>query len=71
MNMKSSGKRGEREESKFLSCVTVLKPVRIRCIAKDSRAIVAAEDEHATLVEINVRSNARKSIAELASELKS
>jgi hypothetical protein len=32
---------------------------------------MAAEDEHATLVEINERSNLRKSIAELARELKS
>jgi len=31
----------------------------------------AAEDEHATLVETNERSNVRKSIAELARELKS
>jgi Mrp family chromosome partitioning ATPase len=69
MNMKSPGKRGENEESKFLSCVTVLKPIRIRSIAKDSRAIMAAEDEHATLVEINARSNVRKTIADLAREL--
>ena len=71
MNMKSPGKRGESEDAKFLSITTALKPIRIRSIAKDPRAIVAAEDEHATLVEINVRSNLRKSIAELARELKS
>ena len=71
MNMKSPGKRGEKEEAQFLSCATALKPLRIRSIAKDSRAVTAAEDEHATLVEINERSNVRKSIAELARELKS
>ena len=71
MNMKSPGKRGESEDAKFLSITTALKPIRIRSIAKDSRAIMAAEDEHATLVEINERSNLRKSIAELARELKS
>jgi len=71
MNMKSPGKRGESEDAKFLSTTTALKPIRIRSIAKDSRAIMAAEDEHATLVEINERSNLRKSIAELARELKS
>jgi len=71
MNMKSPGKRGESEDAKFLSITTALKPIRIRSIAKDSRATVAAEDEHATLVEINERSNLRKSIAELARELKS
>lgn len=71
MNMKSPGKRGESEDAKFLSITTALKPIRIRSIAKDPRAIMAAEDEHATLVEINERSNLRKSIAELARELKS
>jgi hypothetical protein len=40
-------------------------------MAKDARAIMAAEDERATLVEINERSNLRKSIADLARELKS
>jgi Mrp family chromosome partitioning ATPase len=71
MNMKSPGKRGEKEEVQFLNNTTALKPLRIRSINKDSRAITAAEDEHATLVEINERSNVRKSIAELARELKS
>jgi hypothetical protein len=71
MNMKSPGKRGENEEGKFLSSTMALKPVRVRSIAKDSRSVVAAEDEHATLVEINQRSNVRKSIAELARELRS
>jgi Flp pilus assembly CpaE family ATPase len=52
-----------------LNCATALKPIRIRSIAKDSRAIMAAEDEHATLVETNERSNVRKSIAHLAREL--
>jgi Mrp family chromosome partitioning ATPase len=71
MNMKSPGKRGESEEAKFLKSTTALKPIRIRSIAKDSRAIMAAEDERATLIEINERSNLRKSIASLARELKS
>jgi Mrp family chromosome partitioning ATPase len=71
MNMKSTGKRGENEEAKFLGSTTTLKPIRIRSISKDARAIVAAEDEHATLAEINARSNVRKSIAELARELSS
>jgi Flp pilus assembly CpaE family ATPase len=71
MNMKSPGKRGEKEEAQFLNYATALKPIRIRSIGKDARAVTAAEDEHATLVEINERSNVRKSIAELARELKS
>jgi Mrp family chromosome partitioning ATPase len=71
MNMKSPGKRGELEEARFLGSATAIKPVRIRSIGKDPRAVMAAEDEHATLVEIKERSNLRKSIAELAGELQS
>jgi Mrp family chromosome partitioning ATPase len=71
LNMKSSGKRGDAEEAKFLNAVTPIKPVRVRTLPKDPRAIATAEDEHATLVEINERSNLRKSVAALARELKS
>ena len=71
LNMKPSGKRGEAAEGKFLTAVTELKPIRVRSIASDPRAVTAAIDEHATLVEINERSNVRKTIAELARELKS
>ena len=71
LNMKVPGKRGDAAETKFLTSVTPLKPVRIRSIAHDPRAISAAIEEHATLIEINERSNMRKSIAELARELKS
>lgn len=71
LNMKVSGKKGDSAEAKFLAAVTPLKPVRVRSIANDPRAVSAAIDEHATLIEINERSNVRKSIAELARELKS
>jgi MinD-like ATPase involved in chromosome partitioning or flagellar assembly len=70
-NMKFAGKRGENAEAKFTASVTQLKPIRVRSIANDPRAITAAIEEHATLIEINERSNMRKSIAELARELKS
>lgn len=71
LNMKSSGKRGESAESKFLTSVTPLKPTKVRSLNSDPRAVMAAIEEHATLIEINERSNLRKSIAELARELKS
>lgn len=71
LNMKASGKRGDSAEAKFLAAVTTLKPIRVRSIGNDPRAVSAAIDEHATLIEINERSNVRKSIAELAGELKS
>jgi hypothetical protein len=68
-NMKSSGKRGENELARFLSATTALKPIRVRTLKEESRSVKAAEDEHATLVETNERSNLRKAIAELAREI--
>lgn len=69
LNMKSPGKRGVNEQSRFLNAISAIKPVRVRSLAKDSRAVIAAEDERATLIETSERSNLRKSIAEFAKEL--
>jgi MinD-like ATPase involved in chromosome partitioning or flagellar assembly len=71
MNMKSSGKKGEAEQSKFLTVTSPMKPFRVRSINTDIRAVLAAQVERATLFEVNERSAVRKSIAELASELSS
>jgi hypothetical protein len=68
-NMKSPGKRGDAQMARFLTTTTALKPVRVRSIREDKRSAQAAEDEHATLLETNERSNLRKSIAELAREI--
>lgn len=68
-NMKSAGKRGDAEMARFLAITTTLKPIRVRSLKEDSRSARAAEDEHATLLESNERSNLRKSIAELAREI--
>jgi Flp pilus assembly CpaE family ATPase len=67
--MKSSGRKGEAEQAKFLALTSPVKPVRVSSIAKDPRAVLAAQDERATLIEVNERSAVRKSIADLASEL--
>jgi len=71
MNMKTSGRKGEVELAKFMAMTSPVKPIRVRSINKDSRAVLAAQDERATLIETNERSAVRKSIAELASELSS
>ena len=70
-NMKSSGKRGDAEMARFLSATTALKPIRVRSMKQESRSVQAAEDEHATMVETNERSQLRKAIAELAREITS
>jgi MinD-like ATPase involved in chromosome partitioning or flagellar assembly len=68
-NMKSSGKRGEAEMARFLTATTALKPIRVRSMKQENRSVQAAEDEHATMVETNERSQLRKAIAELAREM--
>ena len=67
--MKSPGKRGDAQMARFSTTTTALKPIRVRSIKEDNRSAQAAEDEHATLLETNERSNLRKSIAELAREI--
>ncbi len=69
LNMRSSGRKGENEEKHFLEAVTPLRPRSVRTIARDPRSVIAAEDEHSTLVEVNERGAMRKSIAKIASEL--
>lgn len=71
LNMKSSGKRGDLEQSRFDSLVEQVKTVRRRSITKDLRAVAGAEDERATLIETNERSTLRRSIADLAREIES
>ena len=68
LNMRSQGRKGSDEEAKFLSITTQLRPLNLRVIARDSRAISAAEAQKATLIEVNDRSALRKSIAKIASE---
>jgi hypothetical protein len=67
--MKSSGKRGDAEMARFLTAVTALKPIRVRSLKQEARSVQAAQDEHATMVETNERSQLRKAIAELAREM--
>lgn len=69
VNMKSPGKRGDIEQSRFDALVEQIKAVRTFAISKDPRAIASAEDERATLVETNERSAMRKSIANLANQI--
>ncbi len=71
LNMRSAGRKGAEEEAKFLSITTPLRPLRVRVIARDSRAVSLAESQKSTLIEVNDRSNLRKAIAKIASEIES
>ncbi len=70
LNMRSQGKKGADEEAQFLAITTRLRPLRVRVINRDLRAASKALEEKATLIEVNMRSALRKSIATMASELK-
>jgi Mrp family chromosome partitioning ATPase len=70
LNMRSQGKKGADEEAQFLAITTRLRPLCVRTISRDLRAASKALAEKATLIEVNMRSALRKSIATMASELK-
>ena len=70
LNMRSQGKKGGDEEAQFLAITTRLRPLCVRVIGRDLRAASKALEEKATLIEVNMRSALRKSIATMASELK-
>jgi Mrp family chromosome partitioning ATPase len=69
LNMKSQGKKGDGEESRFLTSITPLRPGSMRVIARDGRSVQASEEARSTLIEANERSPLRKSLAKIASEL--
>ena len=69
LNMNSRGRKGKLREELFLATVAPLRPQRMISFPRDARAMVQAEEERATLVEINDRSPLRKSIAKIAVEL--
>jgi len=70
LNMRSQGKKGADEEAQFLAITTRLRPLCVRTINRDLLAASKALEEKATLIEVNMRSALRKSIATMASELK-
>lgn len=69
LNMRSQGRKGGEEEAKFLAITTPLRPLSVRVIARDLRAVSTAEHEKSTLIEVNERSGLRKAIAKIASEI--
>lgn len=68
-SIRVSGKKGDQRETQFLASVAPLKPQRIFSLPRDSRSITKAEDERATLVEIDEKGTLRKSIARIAVEV--
>lgn len=71
LNMNSRGRRGKIREGLFLAAAAPLRPQHVMTLPRDVRSITRAEEERATLLEIDDRSPLRKSIARLAVELSS
>ena len=69
LNMRASGKKGDQREALFLSSVASLQPQRIFSLPRDSRSTSRAEDDRATLMEIDGKGTLRKSIARIAVEV--
>lgn len=69
LNQRISGKRGDRQEEKFLSLVAPSHPHAIRVMPLDLRGANAAEQERSILVESNPKAALRKKYLELATML--
>lgn len=66
LSMNSRGRKGKAREDLFFSTAAPLRPQNLFTLPRDARAITQAEEERATLVEIDERSPLRKSIAMIA-----
>lgn len=66
LSMNSRGRKGKVREDLFFSTAAPLRPQNLFTLPRDVRTITQAEEERATLVEIDERSPLRKSIAMIA-----
>ena len=71
LNMNSRGRKGKIREDLFLAAAAPLRPQTVFTLPRDVRSMTRAEEERATLLEIDDRSPLRKSIARMAVELSS
>lgn len=68
LNMRSGGRKGGERERVFLSAIALLRPHRILTLPRDPRAVTRAQEEKATLIEIDDRCALRKAISKIAVE---
>lgn len=71
LSMNLRGRKGKYRSDLFYGAVAPLRPQSVFTLPRDVRAITQAEEERATLIEIDDRSPLRKSIAKIAVELSS
>lgn len=66
LSMNSRGRKGKFREDQFFAVAAPLHPQNLFTLPRDARAITQAEEERATLLEIDDRSPLRKRIAMMA-----
>lgn len=66
LNMTSRGRRGKVREDEYFAITSSLRPENLFTLPRDTRALTRAEEERATLIEIDERSPLRKRIAAMA-----
>lgn len=66
LNMNARGRKGKLRGDQFFATAAPLHPQNLFTLPRDTRAMTQAEEERATLVEIDDRSPLRKSIAMMA-----
>ncbi|MEK6648087.1 MAG: hypothetical protein AABY37_02090 [Actinomycetota bacterium] len=71
LNMRPGGRKKGDHEGAFLSAISPLRPYRIFTLPKDSHVVARAQEERATLIEIDDRCALRKAISKIAVEVMS
>jgi len=71
LNMRVAGRKGAAQETQFFSHISAFRAHRKVILPKDAPAVLKAEVERATLIEINEKSALRREIAKLAASLQS
>ncbi|HEY3293604.1 MAG TPA: P-loop NTPase [Candidatus Nanopelagicaceae bacterium] len=71
LNMSPRGRKGKLREEQYFAAVAPLRPQNLFTLPRDIRTVSKAEEERATLLEIDDRSSLRKSIASMAFGLSS
>jgi hypothetical protein len=66
LNMSARGRKGKAREDQYFAIAAPLRPENLFILPRDARSLMQAEEERATLIEIDDRSSLRKSIAAMA-----
>ena len=66
LSMASRGRKAKAREDEYFAIAAPLRPQNLFTLPRDARALMQAEEERATLIEVDDRSSLRKRIAALA-----